>query len=93
VGGGWNIYLCSLLSGASELRAVVPTNDASPRVAEIRATPKGKALDRFMAAPVWTVHPDGRVEVYDLRFSSLVVPRSPTFRVEFPAGSLDPVVR
>jgi len=93
VGGAWNVYLCSLLRGTSELQAVVPTDDASPRVAELRATPRGKALDRFMAAPVWTLHPDGRAEVYDLRFSSLVVPRAATFRVEFPAGSLEPVVR
>jgi hypothetical protein len=46
-----------------------------------------------MAAPVWTLQADGRVEVYDLRFRSIVVPRSPTFQVEFPPGSLDPVVR
>ena len=93
VGDAWNVYLCSLWSGRSDLRGVFPSDDALPRVAEIRATPKGRALDRFMAAPVWTLQPDGRVEVYDLRFRSIVVPRSPTFQVEFPPGSLDPVVR
>jgi inner membrane protein len=93
VGGAWNVYLCSLFRGTSELRGVYPTDDASPRVAEIRATPKGRALDRFMAAPVWTAEPDGRVQVYDLRFRSLVVPRGPTFQVEFPPGSLEPTVR
>ena len=93
VGDAWNVYLCSLWGGRSELRGVFPSDDAAPRVAEIRATPKGRALDRFMAAPVWTLQPDGRVQVYDLRFRSIVVPRSPTFQVEFPPGSLDPVVR
>jgi hypothetical protein len=46
-----------------------------------------------MAAPVWTLHPDGRVEVYDLRFDSVVVPRKGTFVVEFPPGSAEPALR
>ena len=71
---------------------VVPTTPESPRVADVRATPRGKALDWFMAAPVWTLRPDGTVEVYDLRFVSVVLPRGKTFRVEFPSGSLDPIV-
>jgi inner membrane protein len=93
VGGAWNVYLCSVLSGTSELRQVVPTDEAAPRVAEIRATPQGRALDRFFAAPVWTLLPDGRADVYDLRFRSLVIPRGPTFHVEFPPGVSEPVVR
>ncbi len=93
VDGAWNVYLCSLLRGTAELREVVPTNDAAPRVAEIRSTPRGRRLEWFMAAPVWTLHPDGLVEVTDLRFRSLVVPRGPTFRVQFPPGPLDPGAR
>ena len=93
VGGSWNVYLCHPLRGTSDLNGAFPTDDAAPRVAEIRATPKGRALDRFMAAPVWTLEPDGRVRVYDLRFRSVVIPRAPTFQVEFPPGSTDPVVR
>ena len=89
---GWVVSLCSLLRGI-ERREVVPTMADAPRVAEVRAAPRGKALDWFMAAPVWTLRPDGGVEVYDLRFASMVVPRSPTFRVEFPPGRLEPVVR
>jgi len=93
IGDAWNVYLCSLPSGTPELRESLPTHAEAPRVAGIRATPRGQALERFMAAPVWTLHPDGRVDVYDLRFTSLVVPRNRTFWVEFPPGSLDPVVR
>ena len=93
VDGAWNVYLCNLLRGTSELRDVVPTDSASPRVLEILATPKGRALDRFMAAPVWTADPDGRVRVYDLRFRSLVFPRAPTFQVEYLPGNTNPIVR
>jgi inner membrane protein len=93
VGDAWNVYLCHLLRGTSELQGRFPTADGAPRVAEIRATPKGRALDRFMAAPVWTLEPDGRVRVYDLRFRSVVVPRSPSFQVEFDPGSVEPKVR
>jgi membrane-bound metal-dependent hydrolase YbcI (DUF457 family) len=93
VGGAWNIYLCSLLRGTNELRAVIPTDDSAPRVAELRASPRGRDLERFMSAPVWTLRPDGTVEVRDLRFSSLVLTRAPAFQVEFPPGSFEPRVR
>jgi inner membrane protein len=92
-GGAWEIYLCSVLGGACDRRDVVPTTPDAPRVREVRDSPRGRALQRFMAAPVWTLRPDGAVQVYDLRFVSIVVPRSGTFRVEFPPGSLEPVVR
>jgi inner membrane protein len=93
VGGAWNVYLCSPVRGTCELREVVPTDDARPRVAEIRATARGRALDRFMAAPVWRVDADGRAVVYDLRFRSLVFSGGPTFQVEFRPGTLEPTVR
>ena len=93
VGGVWNVSLVHLGSGTDEPCAAIPTHDSQPRVAEIRATPQGRALERFMAAPVWTLHPDGRVVVYDLRFNSLIVPREGTFVIEFPPGRTEPVVR
>jgi len=93
VGDSWSIYLCSVLSGTCDRRSVLATSHSSPRVAEILASPRGRALHRFMAAPVWTELPDGRVTVFDLRFAPIVVSRSPTFRVEFAPGSLEPVVR
>jgi inner membrane protein len=93
VGEAWHVSICRLASGVCDERAVIPTDAAAPRVAEIRATPRGRALERFMAAPVWTLHPDGRVEVYDLRFRSLVLVRAGTFEIEFPPGSLEPAVK
>ena len=78
---------------APELAEVFPTHDALPRVAEVRASPRGRALEWFMGAPVWTLHPDGRVEVNDLRFRTLAVRRAPTFQVEFPPGSVEPAFR
>lgn len=90
--GGWEVSICSLLRGIQD-RHLVPTQLDAPRVVEVRASPRGKALDWFMAAPVWTVRPDGAVEVYDLRFVSPIGPRSKTFSVEFPPGSVEPVVR
>lgn len=93
IGGEWRLYLCRLIGGTSELAETLPTHDDRPRVAEVRAGPRGRALEWFMAAPVWTLHPDGRVEVHDLRFRSLVIRRAPTFQVEFPPGSLEPAFR
>jgi len=84
------VSICHVLTGEVELREEVHTDGAAPRVAELRATPLGRRLDRFMAAPVWTVHADGSVDVYDLRFNSLVVPRKATFVVTFPPGSTEP---
>jgi inner membrane protein len=89
---GWEVSLCSLLRGI-ERREMIPTQPDAPRVAEVRAAPRGRKLDWFMAAPVWTLRPDGGVEVYDLRFVTLVLPRKGTFHVEFPPGSVEPVVR
>jgi len=90
IGDTWHVAICHVLTGKVEPRGEVHTDGAAPRVAELRATPMGRRLDRFMAAPVWTVHPDGRVEVTDLRFSSLIVPRKATFVVTFPPGSSEP---
>jgi membrane-bound metal-dependent hydrolase YbcI (DUF457 family) len=90
VGETWRVSICHVLTGEVEPREEVHTDEAAPRVAELRATPLGRRLERFMAAPVWTVAPDGRAEVYDLRFNSLVVPRKGAFVVTFPPGSSEP---
>ncbi len=90
VGDAWRVSVCHVLTGEVEPREEVHTDAASPRVAALRATPLGRRLDRFMAAPVWTVRADGSAEVTDLRFNSLVVPRRGTFVVTFPPGSSEP---
>lgn len=89
-GEEWEISICHVLTGRVEPRGRVPTDESAPRVRAIRATPFGRRLERFMAAPVWTLSPDGAVEVYDLRFSSLVIVRKGTFVVHFPPGKLEP---
>lgn len=92
-GNEWRVYLCNAVRGTVELRGVVPTQDAHPRVVDLRATPLGRRLEWFMAAPVWTVFPDGRVQVYDLRFNSVVVERHGIFVVEFPPGGTPTIVK
>ena len=90
VGDEWRVSLCRVLGGTTELLEAVRTDEAAPRVAALRATPAGRRLERFMAAPVWTLHPDGRVDVFDLRFNSVIVARKGTFVVTFPPGGSEP---
>jgi inner membrane protein len=90
LGDQWHVALVHVPGGAVEPIRTVPTQDAAPRVAAIRATPLGKKLDWFMAAPVWTESRDGSVEVTDLRVNSLVIEREGVFVVRFPPGSLEP---
>lgn len=89
-GDAWHVSMVHLLGSTVDARGVVRTDEAAPRVAELKASPTGRRLERFMAAPVWTVHPDGRAEVLDLRFHSLVVERQGTFTVVFPPGRSEP---
>lgn len=93
VRGEWRIYLCRTLTGRCERVASVPTDDAEPRVAEVRASEHGRALEWFMAAPAWTLRPDGTVEARDLRFEPAVVRRDNPFVAVFPPGSVIPVTR
>jgi len=93
VGDDWILSLWHVPGGSADSCGTIHTDESAPRVAELRATPAGRALVRFMAAPVWELRPDGRVEVHDLRFDSVVVPRKGTFVVEFPPGSMEPALR
>ena len=88
-GPAWRVYLIRPLSGAWELRDTVSTAADLPEVAAVRATPAGRRLEAFMAAPVWSVKPDGTIEVEDLRFRSLVVARGSPLTVRFRPG--DPI--
>ncbi len=87
-GTSWRLYRVHLPSGRCELKAVIPTDEASERVRAVRAGHDGCQLDWFMAAPVWTRRPDDGVEIRDLRFQSLVLPwRADIFRFEAPPGT------
>ena len=92
-GEAWKISLCRPLSGRTQEIGTVRTDAEAPRVREVRASEHGRALEWFMAAPVWTLRPDGSVEVYDLRFESSVVRRPNPFVVVFPPGSVIPAPR
>ncbi|HYE99867.1 MAG TPA: metal-dependent hydrolase [Planctomycetota bacterium] len=91
--GAWEVYHIRVLPGRAERAAVVPTRVEAPRVRELRASPWGLRLEAFMAAPVWTLRDDGTVEVRDLRFESLVVPRRNPLVAVFPPGSSSPFRR
>lgn len=91
-GPEWKVHLARPLSGRVELVERIPTADGDPRVAAIRASDAGRRLEAFMAAPVWTIRPDGTVEVEDLRFRSLVIRRSSPLTVVFRPGDPTPWV-
>ncbi len=93
VGDEWEVQLCHLLGGRAEVAERVRTDADLPRVREVRASGHGRALEWFMAAPVWTLHPDGTVEARDLRFQSVTVRRRNPFVVTFPPGSVVPAER
>jgi inner membrane protein len=81
--GAYDVYLIETLTGEIERRRTVPTDLTSPRVVTARRTERAKRLEAFLKAPVWRVDGD-EVEVSDLRFQTLVVPRDPsTFRFRF----------
>lgn len=89
-GEEWRVFLCRIASGSCEPVSTLPSDLRAPRVAEVRASPRGRDLDWFMSAPAWTLRPDGAVEVRDLRFDTVLVGRRNPFVVVFPPGSLEP---
>ncbi len=91
----YRLYLIHPWSGRAEPRGTVGTSPRNPIVRQARSTHLGRRLERFFMAPVWTVrdappesgHPaktPATVEVYDLRFRSLVLDRrDPVFGFAF----------
>lgn len=83
----WQVYLVDVSKRTVTYRQTVPYDDFSPPSRAAQETPFGVRLGSFFKAPVWTVtpKPDGgsTVSVYDLRFSSLVLPRESSFKYEF----------
>jgi inner membrane protein len=90
VGDRWEVFLVRVFSGRVERAGAAPTDAGDPRVEEIRASPLGRRLEHFMAAPVWRRRPDGSVEVRDLRFEPLVVRRRNPFVGIFPPPGSGP---
>lgn len=92
-GDVWRIYRIRPFAGTLEQADLVSTDTDHPRVVEVRATPAGRRLEWFMAAPAWRVKDDGIVEVEDLRFSTLLFRRPPPLLVEFRPGDPEPRAR
>lgn len=88
-GDEYRVYLIHTLSGRVDLWGIVRTDENRPAVDAVRrASPLARRLEAFFKAPVWSVRPspDGAgalVTVYDLRFRSLVLPRSGAFEYAF----------
>ncbi len=100
-GGGYELYLLHVVTGRVEPRGTVRSAWGIPEVERVRCSEAARRLERFYAAPVWRVRAGGPcgeggviVEVFDLRFRSLVlggswVPFAFRFRVG-PEGVGDP---
>lgn len=83
----WKVYLVDAGRGTVSLRRTVPSDEWSPPARAARETPFGRRLESFFKAPVWTAEPKPAggwtARVYDLRFTSLVLPRPAPFAYEF----------
>ena len=91
-GDEWKVYLVDVGRSTVTPRETLTDAGATAPARAARDTPFGVRLETFFKAPVWTVteKPEGgwTAMVYDLRFTSLVIPRAPAFAYEFdvPAG-------
>lgn len=80
--GAYKIYLIHSFSGGVELKSSVPTHENYPKVQAARETERARKIEAFFKAPVWTENEDS-VEVYDLRFRSVIFPRDSVFTYRF----------
>ena len=101
-GGAYDLYLLHVLSGRVEPRGRIPTATGDPIVERVRDTRRGRRVEQFFKASVWSVERDdaggagARVSVSDLRFHSLVLKRDPVFVFRFrvhPDGRIEPLRR
>lgn len=98
-GGAYDLYLLHVPSGRVEPRGRIPTATGDPIVERVRGTLRGRRLEQFFKASVWSVERDdagARVSVFDLRFHSLVLKRDPVFIFRFrvhPNGRVEPLQR
>jgi inner membrane protein len=89
-GDRYELFLVRPLAGTVEPRGSVQTDFDDPLVRDARATPLGRRLDGFFKAPVWQVRNDSagerQVVAWDLRFTSLIIHRSPAFEFTVPVS-------
>ena len=88
------MYLVDVSKRTATLRLTVPNDDFKRPAQDALATPFGERLMTFFKAPVWTVTPKPEggwtAKVYDLRFTSLVLPRPNHFEYEFDVPAKGP---
>ena len=84
-GRRWRMWLVHVRDRRMDLVRDVTTEEGSPDVERARATPRGRAIDSFFRAPVWTAdEASGEVRCFDLRFVSAVFDRDSPFTYVFP---------
>ncbi len=84
-GDTYKVYLIYSLSGRIELKDEVQTKKDNPYVMRVKDTDLGRRLVWFFKAPVWDIKRGNptEVNVYDLRFRSIVIGREAPFEYTF----------
>lgn len=93
-GDTYKVYLIYSLSGRIELKDEAQTEESDPYAMKVRDTVLGKRLEWFFKAPVWNIRNGRRegelpasslteVDVYDLRFRSIVINGGTSFVYRF----------
>ena len=84
-GDTYKVYLIYSLSGRIELKDEVETKKDNPYVIRVKDTDLGRRLVWFFKAPVWGIERGNptEVNVYDLRFRSIVIGREAPFEYKF----------
>jgi hypothetical protein len=86
-GDFWRAYLIDTKAGSVTQHLILPDDGGSAPARAAQSTALGRRLSTFFMAPVWTTAPKPEggwtAMVFDLRFTSLVFPRTPSFEFEF----------
>ncbi|HLF87130.1 MAG TPA: metal-dependent hydrolase [Nitrospiria bacterium] len=84
-GDTYKVYLIYSLSGRIELKDEVQTKAGDSIVERVRSIPLAIRLERFFKAPVWGTKRGSptEVNVYDLRFRSIVIGLETPFEYKF----------
>jgi inner membrane protein len=84
-GDTYKVYLIYSLSGRIELKDEVQTKAGDSIVERVRSIPLAIRLERFFKAPVWGTKrgSPAEVNVYDLRFRSIVIGLEAPFEYKF----------
>ncbi len=85
--GTWRTYLINVSKSTVDAKELIIDDGLENPARAAQETPLGEHIGAFFKAPVWKVtkKPTGgfTASVYDLRFTSLVLPRGAPFQFEF----------